>query len=76
MQSAIAEFRVTIPGMAEKSVVRVSVDLPKRDHQKLFERCKFRLGNLSMNKRIIQLVQADNAGLIDIPHEPEGKAKG
>jgi hypothetical protein len=29
-----------------------------------------------MNKRIIQLVQADNAGLIDIPHEPEGKAKG
>lgn len=76
MAYASAEILATLPAMSEiKATVRVSVDLPKRDHEKLFSRCKFRMGGLSMNKRIIQLVQADNAGTIDVPHEPERKAK-
>jgi len=53
-----------------KDTVRVSVDLPRAEHEKLFQRCKFKMDNLSMNKRIIQLVQADNAGKISVPHEP------
>lgn len=50
-----------------KTTVRVSVDLPSKDHERLFNRCKWKLDGLSMNKRIIQLVQADNAGAVNVP---------
>lgn len=71
MQYASPQFIATVFPMSDtKATVRVSVDLPARDHEKLFTRCKFKLGGLSMNKRIIQLVRADNAGKLDVPHEP------
>jgi hypothetical protein len=76
MPYASAELpAIVIPMSDAKATVRVSVDLPRKDHEKLFSRCKFRLGGLSMNKRIIQLVQADNAGNIDVPHEPKEKSR-
>ena len=74
MQYASTDSPAIVSLMGEaKSTTRVSVDLPNRDHERLFNRCKWKLGGLSMNKRIIQLVQADNAGLIDVPHEPKGR---
>ena len=64
---------IVCPMPDEKGQTRVSVDLPAALHEKFFKRCRFTLGNLSMNKRIIQLVRADVEGRIDVAHEPPGK---
>ncbi len=52
---------------------RVSVDFPPKLHERFFQRCRFKLGGISMNKRILQLVMADMDGRIEVPHDPGAK---